>query len=265
MSFVGRTCPECDKGKIVEKSLPYKIDHHYNHLSIPLVKTLICEECEETLFDSEGCDAIDEGQRVAFHILRNEEFKNIRESFGASYKDMSLALMIDTRHFKHFEIGRMIPSPQICQLMRTFKEFPQTFEVLKEKGLQFKVEWLQYQIDVSVKHALKYAGDIRMDVFIRFQLKYFKPDAYEQMMTAIDKWCDWAVLPKEKRLQESGAIANLTFAGNMMQEIASAEFLMLHDELDKVENCLKWFGYANEAFEDDWKVWEEKFLQNPLS
>ena len=79
MSFAGSTCFECQKGKIVEKRLPYKIDHHYNYLSIPLVKTLICEECNETLFDSEGCDAIDEGQRAAFHLLSKDEFKSIRE------------------------------------------------------------------------------------------------------------------------------------------------------------------------------------------
>jgi len=135
MNYIkGMTCPVCEVGKlgVTKKDFEFKYKGHSRTYSSD--KVFICSECESSFLnkkDQRNLDFILTNSRKEIDgLLTSDDIKAIRSIFKITQKDFAKLLGVGEKNFAKYESGQATQSRAMDILLRIFRAFPFTIEVV---------------------------------------------------------------------------------------------------------------------------------------
>jgi len=130
-------CPICGKEQLREHVWNFKAQFEHEPsgqqriLSVPAVKGLRCDNCEETILDNESEDRISEAQRTAMGRLNAAELQKFRKQLSLSQEEMAGLLGLGKKTYCRWESPDYFQSEALDTFIRLIMFAPSNIHALK--------------------------------------------------------------------------------------------------------------------------------------
>jgi HTH-type transcriptional regulator/antitoxin MqsA len=133
-------CQICGSESIKEVIKDEEFCYKDNKLVIPDYKSVICENCGESVADKQSYEdsipILRDFHRKVDGFLTCEEIKSIRKSFQMTQDSFSELLGGGEKAFARYETGKVMQSKPMDNLLRILREYPEAVGVLSDKPIK---------------------------------------------------------------------------------------------------------------------------------
>src|SRR5438876_7359455 len=123
-------CPICGDGRLIDRGGPLEtkyVDRKgvERSLTVPSVRRLQCDSCDEEIFDDAATRQIENVRRTAMGLLTASEIRELRSRFGKTQVQMSKLLGVGEKTYCRWESGSFIQSVASDNYLRIIREIPE--------------------------------------------------------------------------------------------------------------------------------------------